>query len=166
MTIRTTPTMGFISVLLLIIGGCSYHSNFTDRGLEQRFRSHKADFYLLVQMLKEDSEVSIVTGEAAYQAYDLKATLSASRLHDYHVLLKKLRLGAISRSPGTGQIYFAVWNRSDFPMGGANEYFVYAESAPAEAQYLVESLDKLRTQTDSYAFKKIDDRWYLHVDNW
>jgi hypothetical protein len=158
--------MGFVSVLLLFISGCSYHSNFTDRGLEQRFRSHTDDFCQLVQMLNEDFEVSIVTPEAAYQAYDIKATISASRLHDYQVILKKLDLGSVSRPPGTGQIYFAVWNRSDFPAGGTNEYFVYAESAPAEAQYLVESLDSLRTQTDAYAFKKIDDRWYLHVDNW
>ncbi len=40
------------------------------------------------------------------------------------------------------------------------------ETPPADAQYLVESLDKLRTQTDAFAFKRIADRWYLHVDNW
>jgi hypothetical protein len=55
------------------------------------------------------------------------------------------------------RIYFAAWNRDDFLMGGSNEYFVYAEAAPAEEQYIVQSLDELRQQTDAQAFRKIAD---------
>ncbi|MCM3874413.1 MAG: hypothetical protein ND895_27295 [Pyrinomonadaceae bacterium] len=157
---------GSILALLLIGSGCAYHSNFTDRSLEERFRSHEAEFSRLVQMLKEDSEVSRVNNEGAYKANDIKATPSANRLEDYRGLLSKLDLISIFRDSGTDKIYFALWNKADWFMGGTNEYFVYAETPPAEEQYLVESLDKLRTQTDAFAFKKITDRWYLHVDNW
>src|SRR5687768_6948195 len=158
--------MGSTLALLLAVSGCAYHSNFTDRSLEERFRFHEAEFNRLVQMLKEDSEFSRVTYEGVYKTNDMKATVSANRLNDYRGLLSKLNLRSISKVVGTDQIYFAIWNKDDFFMGGSNEYFVYAESPPAEARYVVDSLDKLRTQTDAFAFKRIADRWYLSVDNW
>ena len=155
------------STLALLLGsGCAYHSSFTDRGLEQRFRSHEADFSRLVQMLKEDVDFSRVNKEGAYKTNDVKATASPNRLEEYRGLISKLDLRSISRVAGTDRIYFALWNKPDFIMGGTNEYFVYAETLPADAQYLVESLDTIRTKTDAFAFKKIGDRWYLHVDNW
>ena len=152
--------------ILLLAVGCSYKSTFTDQVLEQRFRSNETDFTRLVRMFKENSELSSVTQEAAYLSYDVKANLPQQHLDDYRALLSKLNLRSISRGEKTGNIYFATWNKNDFIMGGSNEYYVYAEVAPAEARYLVDSLDELRKKTDAYAFKKIRDRWYLHVDNW
>lgn len=154
-----------VGTLLLAIG-CAYKSSFSDQILEQRFRSNQTDFVRLLQMFKEDSSLSKVTREAAYLSYDLKANLPRQRLDDYCAMLSKLNLGSISRGEQTGNIYFAAWNKSDFIIGGTNEYYVYADSAPAEARYLVDSLNELRKKTDAYAFKKIADHWYLHVDNW
>jgi hypothetical protein len=166
MAVKNFPIVGCLLTLLIVVGGCSYYSNFTDRGLEERFRVHETDFQRLVQMMREDSEFSSVTHHAVYRAYDIKVTPPSNRFDDYRRLLSKLDLASVSRADGTDRIYFAVWNKADFFMGGTNEYFVYAETPPADAQYLVESLDKLRGQTDAFAFKKFSDRWYLHVDNW
>ena len=162
------PIKTFFVSMVLLASGCAYHSKFSDRRLEERFRSHESDFKQLVQMLSEDSEFARVTRDAAYTVYDRKMITDSPRLGDYRKLLSKLELDSVSKVVGAGnvRIYFAAWNRNDFPYGGTNEYFVYAVTPPAEARYLVESLDKLRTQTDAYAFKKIADRWYLHVDNW
>jgi hypothetical protein len=117
-------------------------------------------------MFKEDSELSSLKHDAAYLSYEVKANLPQQRLEDYRNLLTKLNLRSLSRGEKTGNIYFATWNKSDFLIGGSNEYYVYAESAPADAMYLVDSLDELRNKTDAYAFKKVADQWYLHVDNW
>ena len=165
MSVRNFPVIGCVFALLIVCG-CSYHSNFTDRSLEGRFRSNEADFQRLAQMMKEDSKISRVTHDAVYQANNIKVATPSNRFDEYRRLLSKLDLASVSRPVGTDHIYFVVWSKADFVMGGANEYFVYAETAPADAQYLAGSLDKLRAQTDAFAFKKIAERWYLHVDNW
>lgn len=157
---------GYALLLVLMLSACSYYSKFSDRELEERFRSNEAEFNRLVQMLKEDSQLSRVSHEAAYLSYDVKASLPQHRFDDYRTSLSKLKVTAVYSHNAVDQIYFAVWNKDDFLPGGTNEYFVYAETGPAENQYIVESLDTLRRQTDAYAFKRIADRWYLHVDNW
>jgi hypothetical protein len=124
-------TTACVLVIMLLTGGCSYKSKFTDQGLDQRLRSNHVDFNRLVKMFKEDSELCGLNHEAAYRSYDIKANLPQPRLDDYRNLLTKLNLRSISRGEKTGNIYFATWNKSDFLIGRSNEYYVYAESAPA-----------------------------------
>ena len=154
-----------ICVLAVVLfTGCGYHSGYTDEKLEKRFRADETKFNQLVQMMKHDVvPLSIVTREGAFDDIGKIAKISPERLADYQCLLSELQLNSVGRST-TGWIYFATWNRSDFPVGGTNEYFLYAETPPTDR--IVPSLDKLRTETDAYAFKKIADRWYLLVDNW
>lgn len=148
-----------------MLSGCAYHSKFTDRELEERFRENEADFNRLVRMMKEDSELASVSHKTALLKTDVKASLSQQRFDEYRACLLKLQVTGVFRNRAE-QIYFAAWNKDDFMIGGSNEYFVYAEAAPADERYIVQSLDELRKQTDAYAFRKIADRWYLHVDNW
>jgi hypothetical protein len=152
-------------LILLMLSSCAYHSRFTDRELEARFHANEADFNRLVQMMKQDSQLTRLSHHAAYLRTDVTASLPQQRFDDYRACLSKLKVARVFRDP-LGHIYFAVWNKDDFLMGGSNEYFVYAEDAPAEEQYIVRSLDELRKQTDASAFKKIADQWYLYVDNW
>ena len=162
------PILPFFAIAILLVSGCAYHSNFTDRGLEEKFRAHKEEFDKLVQMLREDSALSDIRTDAAFADFRIPATTAPERLAEYRSLMSKLQLRSISRSPGSGinRVFFCLWTRDAFPSGGTNEYLVYAETAPGESRYLVDSLDKLRHQTDAFAFKKIEDKWYLHVDNW
>jgi hypothetical protein len=158
----------FFAIAILLVSGCAYHSNFSDRVLEDKFREHKAELDKLVQMLREDSDLSNITTDAAFSDFRVPATTAPERLAEYRSLMSKLQLRSISRSPGSGinRVFFCLWAREAFPSGGTNEYLVYAETPPAESRYFVDSLDKLRHQTDALAFKKIADKWYLHVDNW
>ena len=151
--------------VVLLLSGCGYHSGFTDEKLEKRFRADETKFNQLVQMMKEDIvPLSTVTREGAFDDLGKIAKISPERLAHYQSLLSDLQLNSVGRGFKTGTIYFAVWNRTDIPYGGTNEFFVYAETPPTDR--IVPSLDKLRTQTDAFAFKKIADRWYLLVDNW
>jgi len=170
-TRRFTPFMKMEKLscallILLCISGCSYHSRFSDQELEDRLRSNEAEFNRLVLMLKEDSQLAEVNPKAAYLNSDVEASLPEQRVAEYRALLSKLKVTTVFRREGTNNIYFAAWNKDDFLLGGSNEYFVYAEDVPAEKRYMLESLNDLRRQTDAYAFKRIADRWYLHVDNW
>jgi hypothetical protein len=151
---------------LLLAAGCSYKSTFTDRALEEKFRSQEAEFNRLVHMFKEDRQLSIVNSRDAFVAFNVKANLPPPRFENYRDLLKQLNLNSISRGEQSGNVYLARWNKNDFFIGGSNEYYVYAEFPPAEEMYFVDSLDHLRRQTDAYAFKKIAAGWYMHVDNW
>ena len=152
-------------ILMAMLSGCAYHSRFTDQSLQQRFLANEGDFKKVIQMLSEDPKLCSISREAALLASDVKADLPQPRLNEYRSILSKLNVSRVTRRP-TGQVYFAIWNKDDFIMGGSNEYFVYAESDPAEKKYLVESLDDLRKQTDAFAYKRIAGHWYLFVDNW
>jgi hypothetical protein len=161
-------TEPLLAIVILSVSGCAVHSNFTDRALEDKFRAHKEEFDKLVQMLREDSTLSDIRTAAAFADFGIPATTAPERLAEYRSLMSKLQLRSISRSPGSGinRVFFCLWSRDAFPTGGTNEYLIYAETPPAESRYFVDSLDKLRHQTDALAFKKVADRWYLAVDNW
>ena len=159
-----TSSIAICVLAVVLFTGCGYHSGFTDEKLEKRFREDETKFNQLVQMMKDDVvPLSTVTRESAFDDMGKPARISAERLANYQCLLSELQLNSVGRS-ATGWIYFATWNRSDIPYGGTNEFFVYAETPPPDR--IVPSLDKLRTETDAFAFKKIADRWYLLVDNW
>ena len=158
----------FLAIAILSVSGCAVHSNFTDRGLEHRLEEHKDEFNKLLQMLHEDSGLSVITDRAAFADHGLPAMTSPERLAEYRSLMSKLQVKSISREAGGGinRVFFCLWAHDDFPYGGVNESLVYAETPPADSRYFVDSLDKLRHQTDAFAFKKVADKWYLHVDNW
>ena len=90
-SMRLQATACLLITLLLPVG-CTYKSQFTDRALEQRFRSNEADFNRLVKMFKEDSKLSGVNYASAYLSYDVKADLPRQRLDEYRSLLTKLSL--------------------------------------------------------------------------
>ena len=132
--------------------------------MEEKFRSEQASFHKLVEMFKKDARLSSLNKEAAYLSFDQKADLSKQRMDEYRSLLKKLGLGVVSRGEQTGNIYMKAWHRNGFLIGGSSKSYVYAENPP---EALVESLDKLKNSGhDAYAFKKISDRWYMHLDIW
>ena len=150
--------------LLFFVAGCGIFSYPTDQTMEARFRSDEASFQRLVQMFKEDARLYSLNHKAASLAFDQKADLSTQRMEEYRSLLRRLGLWVVSRGEKTGNIYLKAWHQNGFLIGGSSKYYVYAEDPPAG---LVDSLDKLKDGgQDAYAFKKIFDRWYLHLDVW
>jgi hypothetical protein len=115
-------------------------------------------------MFREDAHLSYLNNEAAYLSFDEKVELSKQRMDEYRSLLRKLGLWVVSRGEKTGNIYMKAWHRNAFLVGGSSKYYVYAENSP---EALVDSLDKLKNGgDDAYAFKKISDSWYMHLDIW
>lgn len=166
--VRMCFGLACLVVWAMPLAGCAFHSGFTDRALEEKLRANESDFNKLIDMLRQDSGLSVITPRNAFADHGIPATTSRERLAEYRKLLATLQLKSISRTAGggTNRVFFAIWQKQAFPMGGTNEYFVYAETPPAESKYIFQSLDHLRRQTDAYGFKKIAERWYLHVDNW
>lgn len=153
-------------LLLLILGGCQNPLNSypTDSLLEERFRSHQIDFNRLADMFKEDAHLSRISPTAAWVSYDVKASVPQQRFNEYRALFDKLKVKEIARGDPSGNFYILAWSKSDFIIGGSSKLYIYAETPPAP---LVDSLDKLKNSGhDAYAFKKIADHWYMHLDIW
>jgi hypothetical protein len=146
------------------LAGCGIFPYPTDQAMEEKFRSDEVSFHRLVEMFKDDSQLSSVNNKAAYMSFDHNADLPKQRMDEYQSLLKKLGLLVVSRGEKTGNIYMKAWHRNAFLIGGSSKYYVYAENSP---EALVDSLDKLENgDDDAYAFKKISDNWYMHLDIW
>lgn len=156
-----TVFAGSILLSLFLVGcGNSYPS---DSLLEERFRSHRADFDRLVTLFKEDRTLSSVGSDAAW-SFDVKANISQQRLNAYRTLFDKLDLKSIGRGERSGNFYILTWKNDGFIIGGSSKLYIYAERPPSP---LVDSLDGLASSGhDAYAFKKIADNWYLHLDIW
>ena len=157
-----TVFAGSILLSLILVGcGNSYPS---DSLLEERFHSHRADFERLVTLFKEDRNLSTVGSEAAWVSFDVKANIQQQRLNAYRTLFNKLELKSIGRGEKSGNFYILTWKNDGFIIGGSSKLYIYAETPPSP---LVDSLDGLaRSGHDAYAFKKIADNWYLHLDTW
>jgi hypothetical protein len=141
--------------------GNSYPS---DSLLEERFHSHRADFDKLARLFREDASLSSVGSEGAWVSFDVKANIPQQRLNEYRALFDKLKLKHIGRGEKSGNFYILTWKNDGFIIGGASKLYIYAETPPSP---LADSLDGLASSGhDAYAFKKIADNWYLHLDIW
>lgn len=148
----------------MLLVGCSVEPYPSDSLLEERFRTHQGDFERLTTIFNQDADLDKVTREAAWVAFELKANIPEQRLNEYRSLFDKLKVESIARGEKSGNHYILAWRKSDLLIGGSSKLYIYAEKAPSP---IVDSLDELKNSGhDAYAFKRIADKWYLHLDIW
>ena len=143
--------------------------------MEDKFRSHEADFNKLVIMIKADTKLDSVDETAAYLPGDPgahpKAEISTERMSEYRRLIRQTGVKKVTRNRAGDRITFEAWQGWG-PIDPSNTQYkdyVYDENPPSP---LVASLDKIdnkvfdsqdRTDEDGKrAFKKIADKWYLN----
>ncbi len=161
----STVCAGSILLSLILVGcGNPFNTYPSDSLLEERYRSHRADFDKLASLFKADANLSSVGSEAAWVSFEVKANISQQRLNEYRALFDKLEVKNIGRGEKSGNFYILAWNKDGFIIGGSSKLYIYAETPPSP---LVDSLDEpANSGHDAYAFKRIADNWYLHLDIW
>lgn len=169
-----------IKSLILLIGmallsACSSPSPPypTDHAMESKLRTHRTEFYELVNMLKVDADLRAINHEFA-SGLNRFQSLPHERLAAYRQLLTKLDLVSVVRSRN-GDIYLKVWETEPRYFMGTLIYsaksYVYSQSPGkvgdvlSPPKKLVSSLDEAARSSDgAYAFKRVADDWYLHYE--
>lgn len=166
-----------IKSLILLIGvallsACSSYP--TDHAMESKLRTHRAEFYELVNMFKVDADLRSVNREFA-AGQNPNPNLSNERMAEYRRLLTTLDLISVERSR-SGDIYLKTWETEPSYFMGSLVYsaksYVYIQSQPGSTgdlvsppKTLIDSLDQAARNSDSvYAFKRVTDNWYLHYE--
>jgi hypothetical protein len=155
-----------------LLSACSSYP--TDRAMESKLSTHRAEFDELVSMFKVDEDLRSVNREVA-PGQNPNQSLPDERIAEYRRLLTELDLIAVERSR-SGDIYLKVWETEPSYFMGSLVYsaksYVYIQSQSGQigdlvspSKKLVDSLDQAARSSDSvYAFKKVTDDWYLHYE--
>ena len=156
----------FVSLIVVVLMSMcsSTTSHPSDAVLEQRLRSHQADFDNLVRMFVEDSDIVQITHKNVFFDNSPVRNLPQGRLDEYRSLFQTLQLeGGIKRERGH-LLLIASTKGTVIPNSGKT--YLYSDTEPFP---LVESLDAVITShkgDQPPIYKKLFDKWYLSYESW
>jgi hypothetical protein len=155
----------YLSVAHLIIGCGSTRSHPSDQVLEQRLRSHQADFDNLVSMLNQDSDVVRIGPKSVFLKEGSGRELSKERVDEYRQLFKEVELEAGIHRDGVGVVRL-IASTDGLLVPNSEKSYVYSPTAPSP---LVESIDHIIESNhgdQSPVYKKLYGNWYLYYESW
>jgi len=156
----------FVSLVSVeLMSACSRTpSHPSDVVLEQRLRSHQADFDNLVRMFEEDSDVVKITHQRVFFDKSPIRNLPIGRLDDYRSLFKTLQLEGGIKRERSHILLIASTKGMLIPNSGKTYLYSVTEPSP-----LVESLDAVITSHNGDqppVYKKLFGKWYLSYESW
>lgn len=153
-----------IVIFAAVLGaaGCNYVSGPpSDKELIDKFPSNRVHLEKIVEMMKQDTALDVVTademkGADPGNAVTAPKEVSAERLAEYRSLLKKIGAMTVNREDNGIGITLAVRSKSLSDMLWKG--YLYTETPPSP---LAKSLDGA---TDKKAYKSIADNWYIFIE--
>lgn len=162
--ISKTGFVSFIIFALMFVEGCGLFSHPSDQSLEQRLKSHEAEFNQLVVMLFEDSDIVRLSNENVFLS-EGNRHISNERLREYRRLFKELDLEKGIYRDGVNTVRLIASSKGLF-LAYSEKSYVYSKS---ELTPVVDSLDEVisRDRGDqSTVYRKLKDNWYLYYASW
>jgi hypothetical protein len=146
--------------------GCAGSRHPSDEELEQRLKTHAAEFNRLVAMLFEDSDVvRLVDDRVFFSEGATRKKISDKRLIEYRQLFKAVGLEAGFHRDSADSVRLIASSEGLFVPTSEKSY-VYSKG---EVSPLVDSLDRVieRDRGDqSPVFRKLGGGWYLYYESW
>jgi hypothetical protein len=179
--------VGLVLGLLIVVLIDVYFPHSSDRVLIANFRTHEADFDVLVKMLNENPNIQIIASSFAsfvnradwpnptylhedqsWPRPESELGFTQHRWDEYRRLFKKIKLesGMRRKDELTEVIFFTA--STDFTSNKDGEGVVtekgYAYSPTPIYHSLTDCLDNIESDRSAIFFKRLNDKWYLYYE--
>lgn len=153
----------FSLVFLIFPLNCGHLVLPSEETLIRNFSKNKCDFYRLVVMMNEDTDIRQISNDYIFYISHDERTISDERLKVYRQILKELGINKGIHRDDSKSVRL-VASTKGIPIETYSKAYLYTTEVP---EPLVESIDKfVSSSKQPPVYRKLEENWYLVYESW